>query len=110
MIVPSTSTEATIKVIRTLFATHGIPEHLVSDNGTGFTSHDFGTFVSTNGIRHSRTSPYHPSSNSLAERAVQTVKQGIAKLEGSIQRRLDRFLLQYRITPQTTTELPLLNF
>lgn len=99
-IVPSTSTEATLKVLRTLFATHGIPESLVSDNGTGFTSQDF---MSENGIRHSRTSPYHPSSNGLAERAVQTIKHGIAKLNGPIQHRLDRFLLQYRVTPHTTT-------
>ena len=41
-IVNSTSSEATIKVLRNLFATHGIPEHVhvVSDNGSGFTSQD----------------------------------------------------------------------
>ena len=58
-----------------------------------------------NGIKHSRTSPYHPSSNGLAKRAVQTVKQGISKLEGTIPVRLARFLLSYRITPQTSTGL-----
>lgn len=105
-IVPSTSSEATIKVLRTLFATHGIPETLISDNGSGFTSQEFQYFMNQNGIRHSRTSPYHPSSNGLAERAVQTIKQGISKLQGPIQCRLDRFLLQYRVTPQTTTGLP----
>ena len=104
-IVPSTSSEATIKVLRFVFSTHGVPEHLISDNGTGFTSHEFTTFITMNGIKHSRTSPYHPSSNGLAERAVQTVKQGISKLEGTIPVRLARFLLSYRITPQTSTGL-----
>ena len=74
-IVPSTSSEASIKVLRSVFATHGIPEHMVSDNGSGFTSEQFKLFTQQNGIKHSYTSPYHPSSNGLAERAVQTVKQ-----------------------------------
>ena len=104
-IVPSTSTETTVKILRSLFATHGLPEHLVSDNGSGFTSQQFKQFMADNGIKHSCTSPYHPSSNGLAERAVQTVKQGISKLEGTIQFRLSRFLLTYRITPQTSTGL-----
>ena len=104
-IVPFTSSEATIRALRTVFATHGIPEHLVSDNGTGFTSQEFTTFLQENSIRHSRSSPYHPASNGLAERAVQTVKQGISKLEGPIQLRLNRFLLSYRTTPQTITGL-----
>ena len=56
-VVPSTSTEATIKLLHCLSATHGIPEHLVSDNGLGFTSQQFAEFLATNGIKHSRTSP-----------------------------------------------------
>ena len=103
--VPSTSSETTIKVLRNIWATHCIPEHLVSDNGSGFTSQEFQTFLAENGVKHSLTSPYHPSSNKMAERTVQTVKQGIAKLEGTISCRLSRFLLSYRITPQTSTGL-----
>ena len=111
-LVPSTSTEATIKVLQTVFATHGVAEHLVSDNGSGFTSQMFTEYLTSNGIKHSRSSPYHPSSNGLAECAVQTVKQGLAKGEGTIQERLSRFLFSYRITPQTSTgsapsELPM---
>ena len=52
VIVPSTSSAATIKVLWNLFATHGIPELLFSDNGTSFTSEEFRDFVLRNGIRY----------------------------------------------------------
>eukprot|EP00731_Ephydatia_muelleri_P014454 Em0008g174a len=65
----------TIRELRHLFATHGLPEIVVSDNGTAFSSTEFGCFMKHNGIRHIRCAPYHPSSNRLAERAVQTFKE-----------------------------------
>ena len=101
--VPSTSTEATVKILRQIFATHGLPKQLVSDNGPAFTSQDFKTFMSQNGIRHSLTAPYHPRSNGMAERAVQTFKYAMKKMDGSLHDKLAQFLFQYRITPQTTT-------
>ncbi|UYV61876.1 K02A2.6-like [Cordylochernes scorpioides] len=69
---PNTSTRETIEQLRCLFARFGIPRTLLSDNGTGFTSEEFRQFMTINGIRHLRTAPFHPSSNGLAERAVQT--------------------------------------
>ena len=40
-LVPSTSAESTIKVLESIFSTYGIPEQIVTDNGTGFKSRDF---------------------------------------------------------------------
>lgn len=97
------TSQTTINVLRSLFCTHGIPDTVVCDNGPAFTSDEFSQFLQNNGIRLLHTPPYHPSSNGLAERAVQTVKQGILKLKGDIHTRLNRFLFGYRITPQSTT-------
>lgn len=95
---------ATVTAMRRLFATHGIPETIVSDNGTQFISEEFETFLSSNGIEHVQTAPKHPSSNGLAERAVQTVKHGVKKTSGNcLEKRIQLFLFHYRLTPQATT-------
>ena len=104
-IVSSTSADTTIQRLRNLFAVHGVPEQIVSDNGAGFTSNEFSKFTRANGIKHILTSPYHPASNGLAERAVQSFKHGVSKLSGSMENRILHFLFKYRITPQTTTGL-----
>ena len=75
-IMPSITSTQTIEKLRIVFATHGLPRKVVTDNGSSFTSEEFRTFMANNGIVHVTTAPYHPSSNGLAERAVQTVKQG----------------------------------
>ena len=57
-----------------------------------------------NGIKHVTSASYHPSSNGLVERAVQTVKQGLCQVEGfTIEEKLAKFLFKYRITPHSTT-------
>ena len=103
-----TSTQ-TITEIRRLFATHGLPTQLVSDNGPQFTSEEFATFCKKNGVKHIRCSPYHPVSNGLYERLVQTFKKAMKASRGderSLSHRLSSFLLQYRCTPHTTTNTP----
>ena len=103
----TTTAKATIEQLRVMFARWGIPETIVSDNGPQFVSHEYEDFCRLNGTRRVLVAPYHPSSNGLAERAVKTVKQGIAKLtEGSLQDKISRFLYSYRLTPHTTTERP----
>ncbi|XP_063970819.1 uncharacterized protein K02A2.6-like [Lytechinus pictus] len=95
---------ATVTAMRRLFATYGIPETVVSDNGTQFVSEDFSNFLFNNNVEHVQTAPKHPSSNGLAERAVQTLKSGVKKTSGtSLEMRIQVFLMTYRITPQGTT-------
>ena len=71
MTTSSTST-TTISLLRKSFASLGLPEVIVSDNATNFTSEEFEQFFKKNGVKHVKTPPYHPASNGLAERAVYT--------------------------------------
>ena len=64
-----------IECIQQLFARFGLPREVVTDNGTGFTSTEFGDFLAANGIKHSKIAPGHPATNGLAENAVKTVTQ-----------------------------------
>ena len=59
-----------------------------------------------NGLRHVWYAPYHPSSNGLAERPVQTFKEAMRKMEADLESRINWFLSQYRITPHATTGQP----
>ena len=61
-------------------------------------------FFSHNGIKHITSAPYHPASNGLAERAVQTFKSALKRLKvGSLETQIQRFLFDCRITPHSTT-------
>ncbi len=102
----ATTSKHTIDALRSVFAHFGLPEQLVSDNGPQFSSSEFASFMKECGIKHVRCSPYHPSSNGLAERFVRTFKRAMRageKDEPSIHRRLSDFLFSYRSTPHATT-------
>ena len=103
----NTATSAvTIECLRKSFSAQGLPETLVSDNGTCFVSAEFKEFMTKNGISHVTSAPYHASTNGLAERAVQIFKRLMNKnTEGSLETRVTRVLFSYRVTPQTTTGL-----
>ena len=101
-VMPNSTTRATIQRLRQSFATHGLPDILVTDNGPNLVSDEM--FLGRNGIQHVRTAPYHPASNGQAGRAVQTLKRSLAKQQaGSLEERVARFLLTYRTTPHSTT-------
>ena len=101
---PNATSAAVIEELRALFAQFGLPETVVTDNGTCFISAEIEAFFTRNGIKHLTSAPYHPASNGLAERAVQIVKKGLRKItHGSMRTRLAQVLLTYRLTPQSTT-------
>ena len=96
----------TILDLHDIFATLGLPDTIVTDNGPTFTSSEFTLFMSHNGIKHITVTPYHPSSNGLAERSVQTFKRAMVKISGvSVRERVCKFLTRYRCTPHSTTGL-----
>ena len=105
--VASTSTEHTLEKLRTSFAVQGIPDSIVTDNASGFTSGEFAGFMVKNGIRHVTSAPYHPSTNGAAERTVQEFKKTLKKLtcnsRESVETQVCRFLFTFRNTPTTTT-------
>ena len=83
-----------IRQMKVIFARHGIPCKVVSDNGPQFASREFAKFAQTYGFTHRTSSPRHPQGNGEAERAVRTVKCLLRKAD-------DPFLalLSYRTTP-----------
>jgi len=101
----STTAEATVNALRTVFATHGLPEELVTDNGAQFIAQEFKDFLRSNKIKHVLSAPYHPASNGEAERAVKTFKQSMKAAKGDPgpqNQKITSFLLSYRTTPHTT--------
>ena len=102
-ITPSTSAQVTIDHLRMSFATHGLPEVVVSDNAGCFAGEEFKTFLACNGIRQRFTPPRHPASNGEVENVVKIVKLALKKRTGSLLVRLTRWLYTYRNLPHSAT-------
>ena len=47
-IMQSTTSESTIRKLQDIFATHGLPQKIVTDNGSAFTSATFQSFMDRN--------------------------------------------------------------
>ena len=69
-VVSAATSQSTMEKMCSTFATHGLPETLVTDIGSVFTSGEFEAFLDKNGIQHAMSVPYYP--NWLVERAIQT--------------------------------------
>ena len=70
----STTSAAVIKVMKSIFARHGISEVVRSDNGPQFSAEEFTKFANCFGFQHVTSSPRYPQSNGQVERMVQTEK------------------------------------
>uniref|UniRef100_A0A0A9X8H3 RNA-directed DNA polymerase n=2 Tax=Lygus hesperus TaxID=30085 RepID=A0A0A9X8H3_LYGHE len=99
----------TIRLLRESFARFGIPEVIVADNFSAFTSDEFQDFLRKNGVVFKSGAPFNPRTNGAAENAVRTVKRAIYAAIGKINEDealdmvLQRFLLDYRNTKHITT-------
>jgi len=80
--------------LKSIFARHGIPDTVISDNGPQYSATVFSNFSKEYGFTHVTSSPRYPQANGEAERAVKTVKELLKKND-------DPYLaiLAYRSTP-----------
>ncbi|XP_061745073.1 uncharacterized protein K02A2.6-like [Nerophis ophidion] len=76
-IMKTTTTTKTIERLGEIFSRFGYPLQLVSDNGPQLVSQEMTTFLEANGVQHIRCAPFHPATNGLAERIVQTMKKAL---------------------------------
>ena len=83
-----------LRILKSLFARHGIPETLRSDNGPPFDSADYLALAREWGCKVVTSSPVFPRSNGEVEHAVQTAKNILKKSNEP-----DKALLAYRSTP-----------
>lgn len=83
---------------------HGIPRMLTSDQGTEFINELVSLLTRRFGIKHIRTTPYHPQANGQTERTNQTLKNLLAKLSADEIGRWDHYLPNALFVTRTTLQ------
>ncbi|UYV63652.1 K02A2.6-like [Cordylochernes scorpioides] len=84
-----------VRSCKSIFARHGIPETVVSDNGTQFeAAREFANFARQYGFTHVTSSPRFPQSNGMEEAGVKIAKLILKKNQDP-----SLGLLEYRSTP-----------
>ena len=100
---------STIRLLYEIFTTHGFPEVLVSDNATIFTSEEFTSFCTRNGIKQKFIAPGHPATNGLAERYVQILKnklKSMGSVRASMEEKIQEIVFRFRATPLAEGKSP----
>ena len=99
----STVSSEVITALKSMFARHGVPQELFTDNGPQFASRSFSIFAQKWEFKHTTSSPKYPQSNGQVENAVGTLKRMLKK---AFEDGTDPYiaLLEYRNTPVTGME------
>ena len=95
-----------ISCLEAMFATHGLPLSIKTDNGPQFVSQEFEVYLKDNNIEHRTSTPMWPQANGEVERQNRSLLKvmRVAHSEGrDWQKELRKFLLGYRSTPHTIT-------
>ena len=96
-----------MEALRANFSKFGIPQKLLSDNGTPFVSSEFETFLSMLGVKHIYSANYHPIANGCIERFHYTLKSRLNRIfydqTVSLQAAIDKVLFDIRSTPNAIT-------
>lgn len=71
--VKSTSSQNVLRSLKELVNDFGLPERIISDRGSCFTSKQFEEYCTENGIKHTLNSTKHPQANYMVERANRTI-------------------------------------
>ena len=95
----------TINFLHEIFARFGVPDTIVSDNGTQFTASEFRVFCKSLAIKHITTPLYQRRSNGQAECYVSTFKRALKMSKGveADKEMLQQFLSIFRMTPNPNT-------
>ncbi|GAU26993.1 hypothetical protein TSUD_290450 [Trifolium subterraneum] len=92
---------------RNLLARFGVPQVVVTDNGTQFTDKRFQEFLAAIGTTQHFTSVEHPQTNGQAEAANHVILRGLRRRMGASNgnwtEELHNNLWSYRTTPHSTT-------
>ena len=105
----STKAASVIPHLDKIFSVHGLPHQIISDNGPLFNSTEFARYMDTLGIQFDPTMLRWPQGNAEVERFMQPLMKAIqtAHVENKVwQQEPCRFLLQYRSTPHSMTQVP----
>lgn len=105
-ILKSITSKSTCDFLDEIFARHGFPYSITSDQGPQFTSQEFAEYCTENGICHYTTFAYWPQANGEVERQNRSLQKiiQIAQLQKSNWRKeLLNYLLMYRSTAHSVT-------
>lgn len=69
--------------MKAIFARHGVPNEVFTDNGPQFDIKKFTQFATAWDFIHTTPSPHYPQSNELVEKSVQMVKRLMSKARDS---------------------------
>ena len=98
--------ESVLEAMLEVFSRHGIPETILTDQGSVFMSRLTKLVCHTLGIEQIRTSPYHPQSDGALERWHASLKGMLKRSEADLKywdRHLRYLLFAYRDTPHCIT-------